>query len=113
MVGVVDVADESACATLPEQIGASLGGVDILVNNVGILGNPGVVDTSPDFWDSVMGVNLRGMWLTTRAVVPLMVAQNTGGSVVNMSSIWGIEGGSTFIQRLESGGERTNVCDQC
>jgi 3-oxoacyl-[acyl-carrier protein] reductase len=85
-----DVTDLRSAEALAERVSGELGRIDILVNNAGIWGDldmrRGVLDTDPDYWDFVMGVNLKGAWLCTRAVVPAMRAQRRG-RIVNMSSI--------------------------
>jgi 3-oxoacyl-[acyl-carrier protein] reductase len=66
-----------------------LGGVDILVNNAGIHIAKPVLETTEDDWDRTMLVNLKGPWLCSRAVAPLMIAQR-GGTIINMSSNSGL-----------------------
>jgi cyclopentanol dehydrogenase len=67
------------------------GGLDILVNNAGIANMSGVEDTSEEAWDSVINVNQKGVWLGMKFAVPAM-RQRGGGSIVNISSIYGIIG---------------------
>ncbi len=62
------------------------GRIDILHNNVGILGLGGPVDHDIDEWDKVYEVNVKSMFLTCKAVIPVMEAQG-GGAIVNISSI--------------------------
>ena len=68
--------------------------LDILVNNVGIGGGgDGPAHRLEEAaFDRIMGVNLKGMWLTIKAIVPLMREQG-GGAIVNISSLAGIAGG--------------------
>ncbi len=67
------------------------GGLDILVNNAGIANSGGVEDTSEEEWDSVINVNQKGVWLGMKFAVPAM-RKRGGGSIVNISSIYGIIG---------------------
>jgi cyclopentanol dehydrogenase len=67
------------------------GGLDILVNNAGIAFMGGVENTSEEEWDSVINVNQKGVWLGMKFAVPAM-RQRGGGSIVNISSIYGIIG---------------------
>ena len=66
-----------------------LGRVDILVNNAGIHIAKPVLETTEDDWDRTMLVNLKGPWLCSSAVAPLMIAQR-GGTIINMSSNSGL-----------------------
>jgi cyclopentanol dehydrogenase len=67
------------------------GGLDILVNNAGILNFSRIEDTSEEEWDSVVAVNQKGVWLGMKTAVPAM-RKRGGGSIVNISSIYGIIG---------------------
>ena len=67
------------------------GGLDILVNNAGILNFSRIEDTSEEEWDSVVAVNQKGVWLGMKTSVPAM-RKRGGGSIVNISSIYGIIG---------------------
>jgi len=67
------------------------GGLDILVNNAGIAYMGGVEDTTEEGWDSVINVNQKGVWLGMKFAVPAM-RQRGGGSIINISSIYGIIG---------------------
>jgi 3-oxoacyl-[acyl-carrier protein] reductase len=75
----------------------ALGRIDILVNNAGIAGQNVVTwDYPPDEWSRVMRVNLDGVFMCCRAVVPLMIAQNYG-RIVNVASIAGKEGNPNAV----------------
>lgn len=87
-----DVADERSCAELAAVANEYAGGIDGLVNNAAIFSTLKMKphwELSVDEWDAVMAVNLRGVWLTTKALRPSLVA-NGGGSIVNISSgvVW-------------------------
>jgi len=64
------------------------GGVDILVNNAGVARSALLLKLDEQQWDQVMAVNLKGVYLCTRAVAPYMVEQRYG-KIVNISSIYG------------------------
>ena len=82
-----DITREADCAALVAEAKSRLGRIDILHNNVGV----GLRDRSvtqlqePDF-DRIMTVNLKGMWLTIKHVLPVMREQG-GGAIVNISSM--------------------------
>jgi len=81
----VDVADEEETRALAAAVVTEHGRIDVLFNNAGIAGVGDVEETSLELWEQVMRVNVRGVFLMSRAVVPTMIAQRSG-SIVNMSS---------------------------
>jgi NAD(P)-dependent dehydrogenase (short-subunit alcohol dehydrogenase family) len=81
----VDVGDEQETRALADAVVAEHGRIDVLFNNAGIAGVGDIEETTLDLWERVMRVNVRGVFLMSRAVVPVMVAKRTG-SIVNMSS---------------------------
>lgn len=82
-----DVSDSVAVAALKQSTGEAFGALDILVNNAGIQIEKTVVDSSEADWDSLMGVNAKGVFLTCRAFIPVMPA---GASIINIGSISGM-----------------------
>jgi 3-oxoacyl-[acyl-carrier protein] reductase len=88
----VDVSDENSVAAAAAQSEKAGGAIQILVNSAGITGpNQTVCDYSVKDWDQVMAVNLRGTFLTCRALAPGMVSGQYG-RIVNIASIAGKEG---------------------
>ena len=81
----VDVTDEAQTVALADRVVQRFGSIDVLFNNAGIAGVGDVVETEPDLFDRVMRVNVRGVYLMSRAVVPHMIKQRSG-SIINMSS---------------------------
>jgi 3alpha(or 20beta)-hydroxysteroid dehydrogenase len=72
------------------KVSAPHGGVDVLINNAGIAGSQkAVLEEDLESWERVIGVNQTGVFLGMRAVLPAMRAKKRG-SIVNVSSIWGI-----------------------
>src|SRR5579871_118095 len=88
-----DVSNEADCAATVKKTVGAWGRLDILVNNVGIIGPPGnAVEVDMDAWDRAMAVNVKSMVLMSRHAVPEM--KKTGaGSIINISSIVGLQGG--------------------
>ena len=85
----VDVNDVAATLQMADDTVAAFGTIDVLVNNAGIWGDYEVkplLSVEPDYWNFVMGVNVRGPLLCTRAVAPTMVAKGRG-RIINISSI--------------------------
>ena len=81
----VDVTEETACQAFAAEVVRREGRVDVLFNNAGIAGVGDVVETDPDLFDRVMRVNVRGVYLMSRAIVPYMI-ERRAGSIINMSS---------------------------
>jgi NAD(P)-dependent dehydrogenase (short-subunit alcohol dehydrogenase family) len=91
-----DIASAGGPESVRDATVAAFGRIDILHNNVGIgAGDGKLVNLEPDAWDRIMNVNLRAMWLTCKAVVPVMVEQRSG-SVINISSIASIAAATTL-----------------
>ena len=96
----VDVADRAAVEAAVAEVVAEFGRIDVLINNAGILrdaqlvkwvdGDVAATMTDDDF-DAVLGVNLRGVFLCTRAVVPHMI-RGGGGVILSASSVVGPHG---------------------
>lgn len=87
-----DVAEPGEVAKALDATVRELGRIDILVNNAGIAGaNAKTWETDVEEWRKVMRVNLDGPFICSRAVAPLMIAQNYG-RIVNIASIAGKEG---------------------
>src|SRR5260370_11285722 len=70
-----DVTDEQDTIALAAKVAKRFKRIDVLFNNAGISGVGDVLETEPDLFDRVMRVNVRGVYLTSRAVVPYMIKQ--------------------------------------
>jgi 2-deoxy-D-gluconate 3-dehydrogenase len=84
---IVDVSDEAAIEHLFGAVSAAHGGVDILVNNAGVYPMTPVLGMPTEEWDRVQSVNLRGVFLCSRAAGRQMVARGQGGVIVNVASM--------------------------
>ncbi len=92
-----DVSDSSQVENMVAGITRKFGGIDVLVNNAGIAPKQGLfTDFSAEDAKAVFDTNIFGMMNCARAVVPHMVRQKYG-KIVNISSIWGICGGSCEV----------------
>jgi NAD(P)-dependent dehydrogenase (short-subunit alcohol dehydrogenase family) len=117
-----DVSLEDPVMKLIEEVEKRFGRIDVLVNNAGVMTRPApVADFEIKKWDYTIAVNLRGPFLVTKAVLPIMIRQRSG-SIVNVSSSigrgayanfaayavskWGIEG---FTQTLAAEVRSQNI----
>jgi 3-oxoacyl-[acyl-carrier protein] reductase len=92
IVVACDVAEATDVDRARDATVKALGRIDILINNAGIAGaNAKTWETQVEEWRKVMRVNLDGPFICSRAIVPLMIAQNYG-RIVNIASIAGKEG---------------------
>ena len=100
LVAKVNVADAASVGAAVAEVIAKWGRVDVLVNNAGIVRDAQLVKykdgavqatMTDEQWDAVLGVNLKGVFLCTRAVAPHMIAAG-GGVVLNASSVVGLYG---------------------
>jgi len=87
----VDVSNSADAANLVKQCLAAYGQVDILFNNAGIVKMGALHETAEADWDQVINVNLKGVFLCSKAVLPQMLKQDKG-KIVNTASIAGLVG---------------------
>lgn len=80
-----DVTSAESVLYMIEQAIAAYGQIDILFNNAGISGIGLLHEIEPDAWQAVMDVNIKGVYLTSKYVLPYMMAKRSG-SIINMSS---------------------------
>ena len=86
-----DVTSDSDCKRMIDAAVERYGLVDIVVNNAGIAGKGTVTEVTEEFWDRVMAVNLKSIFLTSRHAVPHMERAG-GGSIVCIASVAGMTG---------------------
>ena len=85
-------ADVSLSAEVDRLVRTTLdrfGRIDILVNNAGVMVTKGVLETTEDDWDRTIDVNLKGAYLCSKAVAPIMIEQQSG-TIINISSNSGL-----------------------
>ena len=98
-----DLRQKAYCEGLIKEAIKSLGSVDILINNAGIIPRGDILDTTDDMWFSALDVNLTAVFFLCREVIPHM-QQAGGGAIVNTSSTWGIHPGPNHIAYCTSKG---------
>lgn len=89
----VNVAVASDCQQAVERTIAEFGSLNILFNNAGIIQRKTVLELSEEEWDLEMAVNLKAVFLLSRAAIPQMLEQG-GGVIINNGSDWGLVGAS-------------------
>src|SRR5258708_729648 len=87
-----DVANTEASAELVKQVRDTFGRVDFLVNNAGIVRDTLILRMKEDDWDTVIDTNLKGAWNFAKAALRVMLRQDEGGSILNITSISGVIG---------------------
>ena len=86
-----DVRDDAAVTTAVNVTVERFGRIDILFNNAGICAYGLAHELTEDAWDTLLDINLKGSWLVTRRVIPIMIRQRSG-VIINNSSIAGLRG---------------------
>lgn len=98
-----DVTKAEQCAAMVDAAVGAFGGVDILVNNIGLASLGTVVDTTEEAWDRALDINLRTAFLASKYAVPVM-AERGAGSIVNIASISALRGDGTVAYSAAKGG---------
>jgi 3-oxoacyl-[acyl-carrier protein] reductase len=88
---VVNVADGAAIEAFVQRAKAEFGHIDVLVNNAGITKDALIQKMSESDWDAVINVNLKGPFLMTKYIAPVMM-ETGSGSIVSISSVVGLDG---------------------
>lgn len=94
----LDVTDPASAQAMADRTRASLGGIDILVNNAALMAQipkDSLCEISLDWWDRVFAVNVKGLLICARAVVPSM-KERGGGRIINQSSAAAFLPGSVY-----------------
>jgi NAD(P)-dependent dehydrogenase (short-subunit alcohol dehydrogenase family) len=94
---IADVTRPNDCAALVDAAHTAMGRIDALINVVGgSQGDASPLDLDPEGWQHIMDLNLRGTWLVSRAVVPIM-KELGGGAITNISSVGSRASGGRFF----------------
>ena len=91
-----DLLDQNYCDRLANEVQKKLGRIDILINNAGLMRRGDITQTSDEDYDLSMKINVEAPFRLIRAAIPLM-AEAGGGSIVNVSSCWGINPGPNHL----------------
>jgi len=91
-----DLLDQNYCDSLANEVQKKLGSIDILINNAGLMRRGDITQTSDEDYDLSMKINVEAPFRLIRAAIPLM-AKAGGGSIVNVSSCWGINPGPNHL----------------
>lgn len=86
-----DLTDGSFTDRLPAEAAELMGGLDIVVNNAGIITRGDITQASDEDFTRTMGINVEAPFRICRAAIPLM--QDKGGAIVNLASCWGVHPG--------------------
>jgi NAD(P)-dependent dehydrogenase (short-subunit alcohol dehydrogenase family) len=89
---VADVSSQADVETLVKDVTAKWGRIDVLINNAAISDNKHILDISKADWDRCLAVTLTGPFLMSQAVARQMIAQKSGGRIVNVGSTSGFFG---------------------
>jgi 3-oxoacyl-[acyl-carrier protein] reductase len=87
-----DVGNTEAAAEMVKQTKDAFGRIDFLVNNAGIVRDTLILRMKEDDWDAVINTNLKGAWNFAKAALRVMLRQEGGGSILNITSISGVIG---------------------
>jgi len=102
LVAHADVRDIAALRTAVADAVREFGRLDTVVANAGVISSGRAWELTEEAWDTVVGVNLTGVWNTTRAAIPAMLEQGDGGSLVLISSAGGIRGHVPYAHYVAS-----------
>lgn len=91
-----DISKTDEVNKMAEFIRNNYGKIDVLVNNAGISQIKLFTDITESDWDNIFDVNIKGMFLVTKAFVGDMISEKKG-KIINISSMWGITGGSCEV----------------
>jgi len=87
-----DISKSTEVNKMMDNVIAKYGGVDILINNAGILADARLVKMSEEAWDRVIDINLKGIFLCGQAAAKVMIEKEKGGVILNTSSVVGLYG---------------------
>lgn len=102
-IHMADLSEPENCRELVAHAVDTLGRLDLLVNNAGIIYRASAEQTTDEQWRLTMAVNVDAVFHASRAAIPVMRAQG-GGAIVNIASDWGLVGGESAVAYCASKG---------
>ena len=103
-----DITKLDDCKKAVTSIVDAYGKIDILFNNAGVAVRKNAVDLEPDEWDLALNVSLKGQYLLSKCVIPVM-KKNGGGSIINSGSGWSFRGGENAVAYCAMKGGSLNM----
>lgn len=103
-----DITSDEECNQTIQAIHEEFGRIDILFNNAGVIHRKNIINLEEKDWDQIIDVNLKGIYLLSRYVIPIMI-KTMGGSIINTGSGWGLKGGSNALAYCASKGGVVNM----
>ena len=91
-----DVSIREQVAGMVREVGDRFGSIEVLMNNAGIAQQKLFTDITPEDWDAMLDVNVKGIFNCCQAVVPGMISRKRG-KIINLASIWGLTGASCEV----------------
>jgi NAD(P)-dependent dehydrogenase (short-subunit alcohol dehydrogenase family) len=98
-----DVTKAGDCQQAVQKTVSRFGRLDILFNNAGVTRRTSVLETTEEEWDRVMAVNVKSIFLMSKAAIPVMIEAG-GGFIINTGSGWGLVGGKDAVSYCASKG---------